>query len=131
MNLYQQRVGSSGDSSLGHRWNLIATPGRVARVGSYRKMRELLEYRNRRDIERISQVRLERANASLAENHFAIAARHYVLGGEQRLFDSSRRSPFEQNRFVDSPNFAKQIEVLHIACADLKYVNVANEQRNL
>src|SRR5206468_8827606 len=78
-----------------------------------------------------SQIRFERPDAALADNHFVIAARHYVLRGEQGLLDGGRRATLEQHRLVQAADLPKKIEVLHVSGADLQNVNVPDKHRYL
>ena len=94
-------------------------------------MRELLHHRNRRDIHGVARVGLEGADAALAQNHFVIAAGENVFRRQQQFFDGRGNAALQQNRLADLAEFAQQIEVLHVARADLQNVGIRSEQRNL
>src|SRR5215813_1999316 len=94
-------------------------------------MRELLEHGNCSDVERVSKVRLESTDSSLAQNYLMVTARHDVFGREQCFFNRSRRTALEKHWLVNSTDLSQKIEILHVAGADLQYVYVANKQRYL
>jgi len=56
MNLDQQAIGARGNRDARQRRYQVALSGRVTRIGDYRKMRDLLEQRDRAHIEGISAV---------------------------------------------------------------------------
>ena len=70
----------------------VAPAGRVARVDDHRQVRELLEHRDRRQVEREAVGRLEGADAALAEDHGLVALLEHVLGGHQQLLERARRA---------------------------------------
>src|SRR5207248_1294639 len=94
-------------------------------------MRELVNYGNRRDIERVAGVGLKGANAALAEDHVVVAARHDVFGREQQLFQGRRDAALQQHRLAYLTEFTKQIEILHVARSHLQNVNIRQHERDL
>ena len=55
----------------------------------------------------------------------------HVLGGAQPLVDGAREAALEQHRTVDLAELAEQVEVLHVARADLKDVGRVGEALHL
>src|SRR5436190_18067931 len=94
-------------------------------------MRELLDERDRRNVQGVAGVSLKGLDAALADDDFVIAAGHQVLGRKQRLFNRRRRAAFEQNWLVELGKVSQQIVILHVARADLQNVYVTDEERNL
>ena len=86
---------------------------------------------NRRNIHGVTSIGFESADAALAQNHVVVAARHDVFGGEQQFFQRGRDAALEQHRLLDLAQLAQQVEVLHVAGADLEDVDVRQHQRDL
>jgi hypothetical protein len=80
---------------------------------------ELLHDGDRRDVERVARVALERTNATLAEHHVHVSAGQDVLGRQQPLLDGRRDAALQQYRRPRVPELPKEREVLH-ARADLR-----------
>src|SRR4029079_200965 len=66
-------VGAGRYRRPGHRRNHVATPRPVARIGHNRQVTELLDDRNRRNVERVPSGGLEGANTALAEDDVVVA----------------------------------------------------------
>src|SRR5580704_12029037 len=79
--------------------------------------------RDSRNIKRVASVGFERANAALAQNDIVVSASHNVLGGEQQLLEGRSDATLEQNRLLNFAQFTQQIEILHVARADLEDVH--------
>ena len=101
------------------------TPGRVARVDDHRQVAGQLHDRHGAHVERVAGGRLEGTDAALAEDHLAVALFDDVLGGHQPLFDRGRQAALEQHRLVGASDLGEELEVLHVAGADLHDVGVA------
>src|SRR5450631_740399 len=86
---------------------------------------------DRRNVHGVARVCFKGANAALAENDFVVAAGEQVFRGAQQFFDRGRNPAFEQHRLADLAQFAQKIEVLHVARAHLKDVDIRQHQRNL
>ena len=74
MHFDEQAIGARGDTRSGHRHHLVAAARCVRRVHDDRKVREFLDDRDRRDIQRVARVRFESPDASLAENDFVVSS---------------------------------------------------------
>ena len=94
MDFDQQRISARRHCRLCQRRHHVAAACGVARVGDDRQVRQLLEHRDGRNIESISQISVKRADAALTQNDIMIAARHDVFGGQQSFFNSRRRAAF-------------------------------------
>ena len=94
-------------------------------------MREFLDNRNRRDIQRIARVSLEGPNPALTQDYLIVPTGHNVLSREQQLFQRRGNPALQQDGLAHFPQLTKQVEVLHIPRADLKDVNVRQHQLNL
>src|SRR5262252_5020019 len=131
MNFDEQPISTGGHGGLRHRRDLVPAPGCMAGVGDYRQMRKLLYDRNSRYIQRISQIGLERSDSPFADDDLVIATRHYVFSREQCLFYCRCGPALQKDRLIDPSQLSQQIEVLHVAGADLEDVDVPDEQRDL
>ncbi len=127
----QQAIGARSNGGACHGRNLVTAAGSVRWVGQNRKMRELLDDRNGRNVQRVARVVFKCTNATLAEHHVVVPARHDVLGREKPFFNRCRRPALQENRLADLRQFLQQIEVLHVACPDLQDIDLFAEKRNL
>jgi hypothetical protein len=91
-------------------------------------MRELLEHRNRHQIEGEAIGGLERANAALAEDHLLVALLEDVLRRHQQLLERRREAALEQDRAAAASDLGEQRVVLHVARADLDHVGILFNQ---
>ena len=131
MHFHEQTVRARRHRRARHRRHLIAASGAMRRIGHHRQVRKLFHHRNRGHVERIARVGFEGADAALAQNHFVIAARKNVFGGEQQFLNGRGLAALQQDRLANAPQFAQQIEILHVARAHLQNVRVCREQRDL
>src|SRR5579872_2952575 len=131
MHLNQQAVRSSSNGSASHGRHLIAAARAMRGIGHNRQMRKLFHDRNSRNIQGIAGISFKGADSTLAHNHFIIATRHQVFGGEQQLFNGGGNSTFEKDRLAYLTQFTQQIEVLHVARPYLEDIHVRQHKRNL
>ncbi len=124
-------VAPRGHGGARHRRHLVALPRPVARVNQDRQVAELLDDGDRRDVERVARVALERADAALAQHHVHVAARQDVFRRQQPLFDRRGNAALEHDGHRRMPQLAQQREVLHVARADLEDVGIALHQFEL
>lgn len=90
-------------------------------------MAHALEHRNRGNIEGVSGVLLVGADAALAEDNVLVAAGHDVLGAHQELLHGVGEATLEQDGLARLAELLEQLEVLHIARADLEAVALVHE----
>ncbi len=64
------------------------------------------------------------ADAAFAQDNLFVAARHDVFGAHQQLLNGAGQAALEQNGLVDFSERFQQLEVLHIACADLNDIDI-------
>ena len=131
MNLDQQHISASGDGSARHGRNFVAKTGTVGRIRSHGQVGKLVNDGNGADIERVARVSFKSTNAPLAKNYVVVAAGHNIFGREQKFFDGGSDPAFEQRRLLNFAEFAQQIEILHVAGAHLKNVDVGKHLGNL
>ena len=86
------------------------------------RWRQLLEHRDRREVEREAVGGLERADAALAEHHALVALLEDVLRRHQQLLERRRQPALEQHRDAGAADLGQQRVVLHVARADLDHV---------
>ena len=96
----------------------------MTRVDDDRQMRELLDGRDGAEVERIARERLVRADAALAEDDLLVAARHDVLRRIEPFADGRREAALEHDRLLGLAERLEELEVLHVARADLVDVGV-------
>src|SRR5438094_1851601 len=94
-------------------------------------MGRFVDDRHGGDIEGVAGVGFESANAALAENYVVVAASKDVFGTHQKFFHGGGHAALEENRFADFAKRAKEIVVLHVACADLEDVDITHHHLNL
>src|ERR1700730_2047261 len=87
-------------------------------------MRKALDHGNRRDIERVAQVRVKRADATFAEDHLVVSAGHNVCGAEQQLLDRGGHSTLQKYGLIDFTQAAEQVLILHVPRSYLQDVAV-------
>src|SRR4029077_13483210 len=88
------------------------------------KMRQLLDDGNSGDIERVAQVGLKRANATLAKDHVVVSAGKNVLGAEKKLLNRGGHAALQKDGLLNFTERAEKKIVLHVARADLKNIDV-------
>ena len=87
--------------------------------------------RHRGQVHRVARVRLERADAALAQDDVGVARADDVLGGHQPLLDRRAVAALEHDRAGDPPDVAQQRVVLHVPGADLEDVRVLGHDVDL
>ena len=90
-------------------------------------MAHALEHRNGGNIEGVAGVLLVGANAALTEDDVLVAAGHDVLGAHQELLHGVGEAALEQDGLARLAELLEQLEVLHIASADLEAVALVHE----
>ena len=120
MHLDDQPVGAGGRGRAGQRRDQVAPAGAVARVDHHRQVRQLLEHRHRRRVERVAVGGLEGADAPLAQDR-----RRCCPGSMYSAAISSSSIVADIPRLSSTglpawPSSLEQREVLHVAGADLE-----------
>ena len=95
MDLDDQAVRARGGRGEGHRRDEIGAAGGMARVDDHGKVRQLLQNRHGAYVKDVSGVRLEPADAALAEDDLLVAARHDVFGAHQKLLERAHQSALQ------------------------------------
>ena len=127
MNLDHQTVRTGCNSSLCQRLDHPVNAACMGRVNDNRQMAHALEHRNGGNIQRVAGVLLVGADAALAEDNVLVAARHDVLSAHQEFLHGVCEAALEQDGLAGLTEFFQQLEVLHIACADLETVALVHE----
>ena len=110
------------------RFDQTPTARRVRGIENYRKMRELFETQRAAEIADVARVRIEAADATLAEHDIRIAFNENVLRGEQQLVERCRWPALEKNREARSRGGTQEWDVLHVARADLHHVGICRNE---
>lgn len=103
----------------------------MARVDDDRQVRQFLEHGHRREVERIARVVVKRADAALAEDDLLVAAGHDVLGAHEQLLERAGQAALEQDGLAQLAKLTQEVEVLHIARADLNDVHILKQRQML
>ncbi len=119
VDLHDDPVGAHRGGCQRQRQHEVAPPGGVARVDDDRQVRELLEHRHRRQVERVAVGGLERADPALAQQHVRVALLEDVLRRHQQLVERRGDPALEQRRAPGAADLGQQRVVLHVASADL------------
>ncbi len=96
-----------------------------------RQMALPLDVGHDRQIERVPGRILEGPNAALAKNHLAIPLRECILSRHEQILDGRAHSTLEQDGNPRAAALLQEVEVLHIASADLKNVGVTLDHFDL
>ena len=108
---------------------------RVARgmawIKDHRQMRQMFQNRNGIDIGRVARGSFKGADAALAQHHALVTPRQNIFGRHQQFFDGRGKSAFEQDSGACFANGTQQIEVLHVARADLKHIHIFDHHIHL
>ena len=120
MNLDHQTVRTGCNSGLCQRLDHPVNAACMGRVNDDRQMAHALEYRNSGNIECVAGVLLVGADAALAEDDVLVALSHDVLGAHQEFLHGVCEAALEQDGLAGLAELLQQLEVLHIACADLE-----------
>src|SRR5204862_2053755 len=99
--------------------------------GGNRQVRKFVHNGDRGNIHGVAGVGFESADAAFAGDHAVVSTRHDVFGREQKFFEGCRDAALQQHRSLNLAQFAQQIEVLHVARADLENVDVGKHQLDL
>ena len=86
------------------------------------QVRELLEHRHRREVEREAVGGLEGADAALAQQHVRVALLEDVLRRHQQLLERRAEAALEQHGQAGAADLGEQRVVLHVARAELDHV---------
>ena len=128
MDFDHQAIGAGGHRGQRHGSHVIAVAGAVAWVDDDGQMAECSNHRNRGEVQSVARARLERADASLAEDDsHAIASGQNIFRGHQEFFDGGREATLEQDRFVGGGDGFQELKILHVARADLKQVGIGGD----
>ena len=78
--------------------------------------------RHRRQVQGVARAGLEGADAALAQDHGVAAVRQQVFGRHQQIVHGGADPALEQHRLAHAADPSQQVEVLHVARADLDHV---------
>ena len=93
-------------------------------------MREAPHRRDGREIQRVTRVLREGADAALAEDDLIVALGHDVLGSQQPFVERRRKAALQKYGQTRLTRAIQQREVLHVARADLNNVAVTFDKIN-
>src|SRR5205823_13070595 len=102
----------------------VGGPGAVGRIYDYRQMRNSTNRWYGREIERITSVLRECANASFTQDDIVIPVGHDVLGREQPFLECCSHSSLQQDRQLRTTSPLEKGKVLHAASANLDDIAV-------
>src|SRR3989339_1652846 len=96
----------------------------MAWVNNHRKMRQLVQYRNRSDVKGVSRVGLKRPDAALAQDDFPVPLAHDVLGSKKKFLIGRPHPPFQEYRLSLFSCFLEEGIVLHVSCSYLQDISI-------
>src|ERR1017187_7645810 len=94
----------------------------MRRVREKREMREATCREESAEVERPTRRLLERADATLAEDHVLAARVEEVLGRGEPLLDGRSEPAFQKDGAGASARFLQEVVVLAVPRADLQHV---------
>ena len=103
----------------------------MGRVHHHGKVALPLHRQHRRQVQGVAGVRLEGADAPLAQDHVGVPPRHDVFRAHQPLLDGGGQPPLQQDGLVGPAHLFQQVEVLHIPRPDLDHVHRLLKQGEL
>ena len=114
-----------------HGRDQIGPAGGVARIDDDRQMALPLDVRHGA---MSSMLRVESSKERTPRSHrttFGLPSRQDVLRRHQQVLDRRAHAALQQHRLPGLADFLEQVEVLHVAGADLEHVGIALDERNL
>ncbi len=124
MHVQKHHVGSRGLRRQRQPADILARCGRCRRTDHYRQVRQALEKRNRREIQRIPARCFKRPYPPLAENHLLVSLAEDEFRRTEELFQRSGGIADQHHGAVHPAGLLKQREVLHVHRADLKDISL-------
>ena len=129
VNLDDQAVRAGGHCGQRHGVDEVVHTGAMAGIHHHGQVGQLVQHWNRGDIQRVAGGGFESADTALAENDIFVAAGHDVLGAHQQFLDGVGKAALEQDGLADLTQLLEQLEVLHVARANLNDVNVLKQRQ--
>src|SRR5664280_1236442 len=96
-----------------------------------REMREAARYEEAAEVECPARRLLERADATLAEDHVLAARVEQVLGRGEPLLDGRSEPAFQKDGAGASARFLQEVVVLAVPRADLQHVGPLSHRDDL
>ena len=109
----------------------LALADAVGGVAEDGEVGELFEDGDGGDVHGVAGVGFEGADAALAEDEVVVAAGEDVLGGEEDFLDGGGDAALHEDGLADVAELAEEVEVLHVARADLEAVDVGEHGLDL
>src|SRR3990172_3618561 len=128
MDLDHDPVRPHGNGRQRQRGHEIPFSGGVTRIDDDRQVRQLLQRRDRRKVQRIPGVLFEGPDAPLAEDNIVVSLGHDVLGRHQKLLDRRAHPPLEEDRLAVDAHLLEETEVLHVPGTDLDHVGILHHK---
>ena len=127
MDLHFQTVGTGGHRSDHHRLHEVGLAGGVAGVHDDGQMGLFVDDGHGGKVQRVAGVFFKRADAALAEDDLLVAAGHDVLGAHEQLLEGAGKAALEQDGLAQLAKLTQEVEVLHVARADLNDVHILEQ----
>jgi hypothetical protein len=105
MYLHQKSVGSDRHGAAAQYFDEVSPSAPLTWIDDDRKVRFLLGYRHRCQIQRVARIGLEGSDPSLAEQDIWITLRKNIFGSEEPFFDPFAHAAFQQDRLLASGAF--------------------------
>ena len=118
-----ESVRSGSHGCFRHRLYEPPFPSGVARVYDNGEMGFLAQHGDALEIKSVPCVSLECADAALAEDDVLVSGRHDILCGHDPFLIGGVEAALQKDRAVELSELLEQVEVLHVAGADLDEIH--------
>src|SRR5439155_10602768 len=106
----------------------VCGTGAMRGIDDDRQMRNAPNRRHRCEVERVTRMLRECANASLAKYDIVVALSHDVLGCEQPFLECCSHPALQQHGQLGSACSLQERKILHVASTDLNDITVLFDQ---
>ena len=122
---------SAAMAALAMAWNQVGPSGGVAGVDDDRQVALPLDIGHDRQVEGIAGRIFKCANSALAKDDLAVALGKGILGRHEQVFHGRAHAALQENRDPGAAALLEQVEVLHVAGADLEDIGISLDVRHL
>ena len=106
-------------------------PVSMALVDNDRQMRQLMQHKHSREVERVARVIMKRADAAFAEDDLLVAAGHDVFRAHQQLFERVGQAALEQDGLVRLAKLTQQVKFCIFRAPTCKTSTSSNSGRSV
>ena len=96
-------------------------------IDEYRQVAQTLDRQHRAQVKGIAGIGLKGADAPLAQDDIFVALGQDVFGGHEEFLDRGAHAALQQHGLAGLSHRFEQIEILHVAGADLDHIHFRHE----